>query len=98
VKIRVEVLWVVTTCIVVVGYQRFRGPCCLHLVKIQVGFFWVVTPYIVVVGNLELKGNQDIRERMWKIFTMPNMSRVFFFFLCQCSILSMRLVVYQDYK
>jgi hypothetical protein len=25
-----EVFWVVTTCYVVVGYQRFIGPCCLH--------------------------------------------------------------------
>jgi hypothetical protein len=24
-------LWVVTPCIVVVGYRRFRGPCCLHV-------------------------------------------------------------------
>jgi len=27
VKFRVEVFWVVTR----VGYQRFGGPCCLHL-------------------------------------------------------------------
>jgi hypothetical protein len=26
---QVEVYWVVTPCSVVVGYQRFRGPCCL---------------------------------------------------------------------
>jgi hypothetical protein len=31
VKIQVEVFWVTTLCSVVVGYQRFRGPCCLHL-------------------------------------------------------------------
>jgi hypothetical protein len=31
VKIRIEVFWVVTLCSVVVGYQRFGGPCCLHL-------------------------------------------------------------------
>jgi hypothetical protein len=31
VKIQVEVFWVVTPCSVVVGYQCFRGPCCLHL-------------------------------------------------------------------
>jgi len=31
VKILVEVFWVVSPCSVVVGYQRFRGPCCLHL-------------------------------------------------------------------
>jgi len=28
---QVEVFWVVTPCSVVVRYQRFRGPCCLHL-------------------------------------------------------------------
>jgi len=27
---QVEVFWVVTPCGVVVGYQRFGGPCCLH--------------------------------------------------------------------
>jgi hypothetical protein len=31
VKIQVEVFWVLTPCVVMVGYQRFRGPCCLHL-------------------------------------------------------------------
>jgi hypothetical protein len=28
---QVEVFWIVTPCSVVVGYQRFRGSCCLHL-------------------------------------------------------------------
>jgi len=27
----VDVFWAVTPCRVVVGYQRFTGPCCLHL-------------------------------------------------------------------
>jgi hypothetical protein len=27
----VEVFWVLTPCSVVLGYRRFRGPCCLHL-------------------------------------------------------------------
>jgi hypothetical protein len=31
VMFQVEVFWIVTPCIVVVGYRRFRGPCCLHL-------------------------------------------------------------------
>jgi len=30
-EIQVEVFWVVTPCSVVVGYQRFSGPCCHHL-------------------------------------------------------------------
>jgi len=29
-KIQVEALWVMTPCSDVVGYQRFRGTCCLH--------------------------------------------------------------------
>jgi len=31
VKIQVEIFWIVTTCNVVVGYQRFGGPFFLHL-------------------------------------------------------------------
>jgi hypothetical protein len=31
VKIQVQVSWVVMPCDVVVGYQHFRGPSCLHL-------------------------------------------------------------------
>jgi hypothetical protein len=31
VMFQVDVFWVMTLCSVVVGYQRFGGPCCLHL-------------------------------------------------------------------
>jgi len=31
VMFQVEVFWVVTKCNIVVGYQRFRGPWCLHI-------------------------------------------------------------------
>jgi hypothetical protein len=31
VMFQVEVLWTVTQCSVVEGYQSFRGPCWLHL-------------------------------------------------------------------
>jgi hypothetical protein len=31
VKIQVVVVWVITPCSAVVGYQHFRGSCCLHL-------------------------------------------------------------------
>jgi hypothetical protein len=31
VMFQVEVFWIVTPCGVVIGYQRFRGTCCLHL-------------------------------------------------------------------
>jgi hypothetical protein len=30
VKVQVEVLWVLTPRTVVIGYQFFRGPCCLR--------------------------------------------------------------------
>jgi hypothetical protein len=30
-QVQVEDFWVVTPCNDVVGYQRFEGPCCLHL-------------------------------------------------------------------
>jgi len=30
-ELKVGVNWVVTPCSIVVGYQRFRGPCSLHL-------------------------------------------------------------------
>jgi hypothetical protein len=33
VMFQVEVFWVVTPFGVVVGYQRFRGSCCLHHLK-----------------------------------------------------------------
>jgi hypothetical protein len=29
--VTIQVFWVVTPCSVIVGYQRFRGPYCLHL-------------------------------------------------------------------
>jgi len=31
VKTEVEVLCIVTSCSVTVGYKSFGGPCCLHL-------------------------------------------------------------------
>jgi len=31
VRIQVETFWGVMPCIVSLGYQRFGGPCCLHL-------------------------------------------------------------------
>jgi len=30
-KFQVEIFWVVTPFSTVVWYQRFKGPCCLHL-------------------------------------------------------------------
>jgi len=31
VTFQTELFWIVTPCSVVVGYQRFRAPCCLQL-------------------------------------------------------------------
>jgi len=31
-----RVFWIVTPCRFVVGYQRFRGSCCLHI-QVKVG-------------------------------------------------------------
>jgi hypothetical protein len=63
-KIQVTVFWVTTPCSVVVGYQRFGGPCCLHLqgdvieawIEIYVKIFWVMTPYSYVVGYQSFGG------------------------------------------
>jgi hypothetical protein len=55
-KIQDEVFWVVSPCSVVVGYQHFRGPCCLHLVKIQFEVFWAAMPHSVVVGYQCFRG------------------------------------------
>jgi len=30
IEVQVEVVWVVTPCSVMVGYQCLRVPCCLH--------------------------------------------------------------------
>jgi hypothetical protein len=43
---QIDVFWVVTPCSVMVGYNRFGGPCCIYL---QVEVFWIVTPCSVVV-------------------------------------------------
>jgi len=33
--IQVKVFWVVMPCNIAVGYQCFRGPCCLHSITTQ---------------------------------------------------------------
>jgi hypothetical protein len=38
----VEVFWVVTPCIVVVGYQRFGSPCCLHF-QGEMAELWILS-------------------------------------------------------
>jgi len=43
VKIQVGVFWVWSRCSVVVGYQSFGGPCCLHLQdEVTVSNRWIL--------------------------------------------------------
>jgi hypothetical protein len=64
----VEVCWVVTPCSVVVGYQCFGEPCCLHL-------HWVVKPSSDVVGyqlfgrpcRLHLQGEVTSQPRILRL-------------------------------
>jgi hypothetical protein len=37
---QVEVFWVVTPCGVLIGYQRFRSTCCLHLTNLKMEAAW----------------------------------------------------------
>jgi hypothetical protein len=45
--IQVVVFWVMTPCSDVVGYQRFGGPCCLHL-QGEVSEAWIENHRIVM--------------------------------------------------
>jgi hypothetical protein len=55
--VQVEVFWVVTPCSVAVGYQHFRGPCCLHLQALFVSLYilmWTQKfPFPSVYGRAE---------------------------------------------
>jgi hypothetical protein len=63
--------WVVTSCSVVIEYQRFRGTCCLvfphkevqRFKQTQVEILWVVTPCGVVVGYQRYRGPRCICVR-----------------------------------
>jgi len=49
VMFQVEVLWAVLPYCVMVGYQRFGGPCCLHLQgEDSIRSLWVVVPRRIV--------------------------------------------------
>jgi hypothetical protein len=53
-----EVFCVMTPCSVVVGYQRFRGPCCLHLqveAKMEAAWTYHNTTRRHYPGDLDLK-------------------------------------------
>jgi len=61
VMIQVEVFWDVTVCSVVVGYQRFRGPCCLHRQgegggSVDLCWYPTATLHGVTIQNLSLPG------------------------------------------
>jgi len=43
VLIEFVVFWVVASCRVVVGYQRFGEPCCLHLQSSPKHWCWSTT-------------------------------------------------------
>jgi hypothetical protein len=53
-KIHVLVFRAVTLCSVVVGYQRFRGPCCLHLHSENVS----VLPHLYTVSQPRRPGHE----------------------------------------
>jgi hypothetical protein len=64
VKIEVEFFWLVTLCNVVLGYQRFGGPCCLHLQGEEVAWTSeMLVSYHITTRHynpeeLDLKANQ----------------------------------------
>jgi len=60
VKIQVEVFWIVTQHSVIIGYQHFRGPCCLHLqgevndagfsVPVSAGLVYHTAPLLLLIS------------------------------------------------
>jgi hypothetical protein len=69
---QVAVFWVVTPCnAVVVGYHRFRGPCCLHLQgEDSSRSVWVVIMCNVVVEYQRFKGPYCLHIQRWNPITM----------------------------
>jgi hypothetical protein len=64
-KIQVEVFWVVTLCSVMVGYHRFRGPCCFHLqgeVSSDGGKIW--QRYRIITSHFNLKTKAAWNSKM----------------------------------
>jgi hypothetical protein len=71
VKIQVQVFWVVTPCNDVVGYQRFRNPCCLHLQGMmakKIVFTPEPNPVVLVqlVGKFERQTSLRKPRRRWE--------------------------------
>jgi hypothetical protein len=58
VKMQVEVLWVVTPYSDVVGYQRFRVPCCLHPIRWWMEAAWTsqnLVPHHITIPRHSLE-------------------------------------------
>jgi hypothetical protein len=52
--IEMTVFWDVAPCSLVEGYQRVRGPCCLHH---QGREYWLITLMMAVAGTFETSVN-----------------------------------------
>jgi hypothetical protein len=57
-----EVFWVVTLCNVMIGYQRFRGPCCLLLQGEVNG----IGKKGIDIGMEYKRGAQSCNEQKWE--------------------------------
>jgi hypothetical protein len=71
VKIQVQVFWVVTLCCVVVGYQRFRGSCCLQLhfiLKMEATY----SSETLVSYNTTQHGVTTQKTWTWKVSQSPH--------------------------
>jgi len=66
-----EVFWVVTPCSVVVGYQRFGGPCCSHLhftLKTEAAWTSVKASNTSVTNNTSLEETNIIYVLLVLVF------------------------------
>jgi hypothetical protein len=65
-SIQVMVFWVVMLCCVVVGYQRFGGPCCLHLQGEGPSKRWCPTTTLhgVTTSKLRLESSSPRKPQM----------------------------------
>jgi hypothetical protein len=69
VMFQVKVFWVVTPCSVVVGYQCFRRPCCLHLQSCGLWrrvVLWQDTNVSEVHATTTLRGATTQKTWTWK--------------------------------
>jgi hypothetical protein len=57
---QVEVFWVVSSSSVVVGHQRFIGPCCLHLQGESGNFLGCETVWMAATSPCYLLAQFDV--------------------------------------